>query len=146
VRFWDTSAIAPLLMRENQTAAMLRLYEEDADMFVWWGAPVECVSAIARVEREGGVDALMAADVLDRLHHLSDSWHEIQPVEEVRTLAKRLLRVHPLRAADALQLSAAILAAERTPETMEMVCLDHRLSEAARKEGFVIRAAGEFKV
>jgi len=138
LRFWDTSAIAPLLMREAQTANMLRLYEEDADMFVWWGTPVECISAIARVEREGGMDALMTADVLTRLRQLADVWHEIQPVEEVRTLAKRLLRVHPLRAADALQLSAAILAAERAPESMEMVCLDHRLSEAARKEGFII--------
>jgi len=141
VRFWDTSAIAPLLMREDQTATMLRLYEEDADMFVWWGSIVECVSAVARVEREGGMDALMATRVLDRLHHLADAWHEIQPVEEVRSVAKRLLRVHPLRAADALQLAAAILAAERTPETMNMVCLDHRLSEAARKEGFVICSA-----
>lgn len=138
MRFWDTSAIAPLLLRETQTANMLRLYEEDADMFVWWGASVECVSAIARVEREGGMDALMAADALTRLRRLADAWHEIQPVEEVRTLAQRLLRVHALRAADALQLSAAILAAERMPESLEMVCLDRRLSEAARKEGFII--------
>jgi len=141
MRFWDASAIAPLLLRERHTADLLRLYEEDGGMFVWWGTPVECASAIARVEREGGMDALAAADVLDRLRQLAETWHELQPVEEVRALARRLLRVHSLRAVEALQLAAAILAAERTPESMERVSLDPRLSDAARKEGFFVRGA-----
>jgi hypothetical protein len=46
------------------------------------------------------------------------------------------LRVHPLRAADALQLAAAFVAAERRPSSLEIVTLDQRLAAAARKEGF----------
>jgi len=138
LRFWDTSAVVPLLMQESRTEAMTKLYQEDADIFVWWGTSVECVSAVARVEREGGIDTIMASKILQRLRLLCEGWHEIQPVEELRETARRLLRVHPLRAADALQLAAASLAAEKTPATLDFVCLDNRLSEAARKEGFAV--------
>ncbi len=50
----------------------------------------------------------------------------------------RFLRVHPLRAADALQLAAAFVLADRRPSTLELVTLDDRLAVAARKEGFVV--------
>jgi len=46
--------------------------------------------------------------------------------------------VHPLRAADTLQLPAAFIAAERRPSSLEVVTLDDRLSAAAQKEGFLV--------
>jgi len=59
----------------------------------------------------------------------------------VRTTAIRLLRVHPLRTADALQLGAAIVAAEDHPATLPLLTLDDRLAQAAEREGFaVVRA------
>ena len=75
---------------------------------------------------------------LEHLRQLSASWHEIDPSDEIREAAARFLRVHPLRAADALQLAAAFAAAERRPTSLEMVTLDDRLADAARKEGFVV--------
>jgi len=128
-------------MQEATTTAMVRLYQEDPDMFVWWGTEVECVSAITRVERERDITTTLIAELLKRLDELAAGWYEIQPVVELKSLARRLLRVHPLRAADALQLAAACLAAEKNPATLPFVCLDHRLSEAARKEGFAVRSA-----
>jgi uncharacterized protein len=46
--------------------------------------------------------------------------------------------VHPLRSADALQLAASFAAAERRPMSLELVTLDNRLGNAARKEGFTV--------
>ncbi|MFZ1888102.1 MAG: hypothetical protein WAU33_08715 [Candidatus Binataceae bacterium] len=46
------------------------------------------------------------------------------------------MRSHPLRAADALQLGAAIVAAEEEPMSLEFVTLDRKLADAAAKEGF----------
>ncbi|MEO8714683.1 MAG: hypothetical protein ABI369_06695 [Acetobacteraceae bacterium] len=46
--------------------------------------------------------------------------------------------MHPLRAADALQLSAAFIAAERRPASLQVVTLDERLADAMRKEGFAL--------
>jgi predicted nucleic acid-binding protein len=48
----------------------------------------------------------------------------------------RFLRVHPLRAADALQLAAAFTAAERRPSSLAFVCMDEKLLAAAKREGF----------
>jgi len=46
-----------------------------------------------------------------------------------------LLRIHPLRAADSLQLAAALTVAEQEPSSLSFVCLDQRLAEAAIREG-----------
>jgi hypothetical protein len=69
---------------------------------------------------------------------LANSWHEVDPSESVREVAIRFLRVHPLRSADALQLAAAFVAAQRRPASLELVTLDDRLGAAARKEGFAV--------
>ena len=91
---------------------------------------------MARLERGALLDVKGATLALDRLKQLAEGWHEIEPSEVVRENALRFLRVHSLRAADALQLAAAFLAAERRPSSLEVVTLDERLADAARKEGF----------
>jgi uncharacterized protein len=138
VKFWDASAIVPLLVQEPATRRMQALAARDTDLLVWWGSQVECISALSRVERTGALDLKRAALAVDRLAQLADVWHEIEPSEIVRESAIRFLRVHPLRAADALQLGAAFVAAERRPASLQVVTLDKRLADAARKEGFVL--------
>lgn len=48
------------------------------------------------------------SQALSLLTALAAIWTEIQPAERVRNGARRLLRVHPLRAANAMQLAAAL--------------------------------------
>jgi predicted nucleic acid-binding protein len=136
VKFWDASAIVPLVVGETTTRALQGLAAADPALLVWWGTAVECASAIARLERERALEPREAADAFDRLTQLADGWHEVEPSEGLREAAVRFLRVHALRAADALQLAAAFVAAERRPSALELVTLDDRLAAAARKEGF----------
>ena len=110
----------------------------DPAILVWWATEVECASAIARLERDGVLEDAAVVQAFDRLRHLARAWHEVDPTDAVRESAVRFLRVHPLRAADALQLAAAFIAAERRPSTLELITLDDRLATAARKEGFVL--------
>jgi predicted nucleic acid-binding protein len=138
VRFWDASAIAPLLVAEPSTRDLQALAAKDPGMLVWWGSEIECVSALARLERDGALSLQAIALALKRLGQLAAGWHEVDPSDAVREAAVRFLRVHPLRAADALQLAAAFLGAERRPASLEIVTLDDRLAAAARKEGFVV--------
>ena len=138
MRFWDASAIVPLVMAEPTTGALQKLAAADPAMLVWWATTVECTSAIARLERDGGLDPPAAHAAFDRLKRLADGWHEVDATDAVREAALRLLRVHPLRAADALQLAAAFVAAERRPSSLELITLDERLAAAARKEGFAV--------
>jgi predicted nucleic acid-binding protein len=138
VKFWDASAIVPLLVSEASTRRLQVLAAGDSSMLVWWGSEVECVSALARLEREGALDVQAMALALGRLRQLTAGWHEVEPGDAVRETAARFLRVHPLRAADALQLAAAFLAAEQRPASLEVVTLDDRLGAAARREGFAV--------
>jgi len=142
VRFWDVSAIIPLLIDEPTRAPLLKVLGEDPEILAWWGTTVEIASALARREREQLLAAEEVEAALATVHQLADSWHEIVPSTSVRRTAERLLRTHPLRAADSLQLAAALVAADHDPTTLEVVCLDARLATAARREGFkVIRDA-----
>ncbi len=138
MRFWDASAVVPLLVAEPTTAGAQALAAGDPVLLVWWGTEVECASAIARLERDGALDGPSATVAFDRLRQLAAGWHEVDPGDAVREAAVRFLRVHPLRAADALQLAAAFVAAEGRPASLELVTLDDRLSAAARKEGFAL--------
>ena len=140
MKFWDSSALVPLLTSQPATKSLESLYAADAHLIVWWVTPVECVSGLSRLERERGITTRELSTALERLTRLSKSWDEIQPNPRLRDLALRLLRSHPLRAADAMQLAAGIVASEHNFATLPFVCLDNRLAEAAAKEGFQIVA------
>ena len=138
MKFWDASAIVPLLMTEATTKAVQAIALTDQAMLVWWGTEVECASAIARLERDGALEDAEVTEAFDRLKRLADGWHEVDASDSIREAAVRFLRVHPLRASDAMQLAAAFVAAERRPSSLELVTLDERLAAAARKEGFAM--------
>lgn len=147
MRFWDASAIVPLLVSETSSRALQPLTKRDPTMLVWWASEVECASALAWIERDGALDPRDVAQVFGRLRQLSRAWHEIEPSDLIRQAAVRFLRVHPLRAADALQLAAADAAAEHRPASLDIVTLDERLALAASKEGFsVVDAQGLSRV
>lgn len=138
VRFWDTSALVPLLVDQSSSPAVTRAFAADPDAVVWWATGVECSSALARLEREQALAGEEMVRAVDRLDKLAASWREIQPADSMRRTAVRLLRVHQLRAADALQLAAARTASEDRPEALPFVTLDDRLALAAQREGFEV--------
>lgn len=126
----------PLLFQEAASRELRALHRSDPELVVWWATELECVSAIARRQREGAVTQGAAARALARLDELRRAWAEVEALAAIRRTARRLLRVHVLRAADAVQLAAAIAAADGRPDLLLFVCLDQRLNEAAQREGF----------
>ena len=88
------------------------------------------------------MSAASLTEALRRLRALSSGWQEVQPLEAVKETAIRLLRVHDLRAADSLQLAAAIVASEHRSSSLGFVCFDERLAAAARREGFNVIVPG----
>jgi len=134
--FWDTSAIIPVLLPEPRSAALTEALAADREVTVWWGTPVECLSAIYRRHRESPVPAPLLTEALSRLRALVEDADAVSPTDEVRRRAGRLVAAHPLRTADALQLGAALVWCEEQSHGEGFVCLDDRLREAARREGF----------
>ncbi len=138
MRFWDTSALASLSSDEVRSPFARAILQDDDRMVVWWGTPVEFVSMLARHERTGNLTSSEFSEHFRYLKALSAGWVEIQPSPSLRRLAQRLLRTHPLRAADALQLAAALTAADGDPTTLGFVCFDRRLNQAAEREGLEV--------
>ena len=136
MKFWDSSAIIPLCVKEPMTDTMLSHVKEDVHLVVWWGSAIECCSSLARLRRDGIITEKQEDLLRDLLHRMEERWTSVAPTDEVRSHARRLLLRHPLRAADAMQLAAALVWADGNPDQRGFVCLDQRLREAARSEGF----------
>ena len=138
MKFWDSSAIIPLCLKEPASETIRTLAKSDEDIIVWWGTKVECLSALSRRRREGSISADAERRARNALKALASAWSEVQPREIVRQRSERLLMVHPLRAADSLQLAAALVWSEDRPQGLEFISLDKNLCEAAFKEGFTV--------
>jgi hypothetical protein len=138
MRYWDTSAIVPLLVAESGSARARALVEADPVIATWAWTRVEIASAIERRARAGAWSASERREALARFAELADAWDEVTDVLAVRGRAIPLLARHPIRAADAAQLGAAVLVADGDPTNLPFVCFDARLAMAAEREGFAV--------
>jgi hypothetical protein len=138
MRYWDACAVLPLLVEETSTPTMALHLRDDGAMAVGWLTRVECWSALARLARDGDLDEGGLARAAGLLAEAAERWTEVPPLERVREQGIRLLRVHPLRAADALQLASALVLCDFEPRALPFVTLDARLANAARREGFEV--------
>jgi predicted nucleic acid-binding protein len=136
MRFWDSSAIVPLLLEEPSSEMVRSLLRADAVMVAWRLAGTEVVSALWCRRRGDELDESARRFAEERLTLLESHWTCVEDATHVDRRARRLLAVHPLRAADALHLAAALIACDERSDVLPFVTLDDRLAEAARREGF----------
>lgn len=139
--FWDSSALVPLLIPEPRSPELAALLASEPKMAMWWSTPLECQSAIYRRHREVPLPEPAIDQALDRLRQLVDDADTIDPSGALRNRAARLIATHALRAADALQLAAALAWYDERPRQAGFVCLDRRLRDAAVAEGFQVLPA-----
>lgn len=142
MRFWDSSALVAALANEPASPHVVPLLRSDPSVVVWWATPVECASAVARRHREGVVTARQLEVFLRSVREAGEAWQVVVPGAAIRDAAIRLLKVHPIRAGDALQLAAALAWADGRPSACDFVTLDDRLASAAGLEGLTVLPAG----
>lgn len=138
MRFWDTSAAVPLLVHEPASARCDRWLAEDAELALWTLTPVEVSSALFRLVREGALAERAALQAEARIERLVRASAVVIDIDGVKARARRLLRVHQLRVADALQLGAALAWAADEPAGRILITFDDRLALAAAREGFAL--------
>lgn len=136
MRYWDSSALVPLLVSEPRTADVQPLLKEDPAIATWWGTPVECLSALARAKREGDLNGEAFLTARERFDRIMAELDFVTPSRVLRDRALRLLNLHPLRAGDALQLASALRWSQDQTRGVGLVSLDSRLRDAATAEGF----------
>jgi predicted nucleic acid-binding protein len=136
VRFWDSSALLPLLSEEAFSSVAANLLRDDGGVVAWWGTWLECSAAVSRLRRENKPDESGEEEARAALDRMADNWVERRPNDDTRLLAMLISRYHPLKAADALHLAAALRWCEGGTRSTGFVCLDSRLRRAARSGGF----------
>ena len=136
--FWDASGLVPLCCFQSQTAEATKTARIYARQVTWWATPVEVASSFSRLRREANLTHEGKQQALNRLAYLRSRWTEVQPTNEVRETAERLLNVHKLRAADALQLAAALVWCSHQPRGRHFIGADGDLANAAEAEGFTV--------
>ena len=139
--YWDTSALVKLFVEEIDSGRLRALAQQDAEPSTSWLTRIECWSALARLAREGVLTPAQSAEVRQALAQFYMGMNEIEMSEPLRAQAGRLLRIHPLRAGDAIHLVAALVWAGPNPDGQGFVCLDERLGRAAALEGFWVLPA-----
>ena len=143
MRYWDASALVPLVIAQPDSRRAREWLREDDHLVTWGWTRVEIASAIERLTRDGRISRQQRRAALDAFDGLASRWDEVTDVLAVRSRALRLLARHPLRAADAGQLGAAILIQEQVPGPLAFLCLDRRLALAAEREGLRVPAAAD---
>ena len=140
MRYWDASALVPLVVSQPESKLARGWLAADESIVTWVWTRTEIVSAIERWAREGLIDRRERRSSLEEFDRLAVDWDEVGDILAVRSRALRLLARHPLRAADAGQLAAAILIQEQIPGPLSFMCFDRRLALAAEREGLRIPA------
>ena len=138
MRYWDTSALVPLFVAEPTTDAARSWLHEDGVIATWAWTRVEITSAVERRTRDGDLSREQRRSIMSRLDGFSATWHEVVEMLAVRSRSMSVLARHPLRAADAAQLGAALHVQEQLGAPLQFVSLDRRLAEAAEREGLAV--------
>jgi predicted nucleic acid-binding protein len=140
-RFFDTSAFVALLRDEPSTATVVGL---DASAREVYGSQIlfaKSITAIHRWMREGHLSGSDRDFLRERLNQNLMRFR-IQPIDDrVNASVVIFTEKYPLRAADAIQLASWSVLQAALDEQIAFVCLDHRLREAAVREGGVVEPA-----
>jgi predicted nucleic acid-binding protein len=139
IAFWDASALVPLCTQQNATSRAIELYES-YEMTVWWGTAVEIASALARLVRTRRINPSEWAEARRLADRLAAAWSVVEPSDPLRALGIQVVNRYDLRAADALQLAAALEWCEGAPHGRTLISADSRLREAALLAGFDAKA------
>lgn len=138
MRFWDSSALVAIAVEEKATRPVRSLLREDPELMVWILSEVEISSALWRRRRAGEMTEVVRAEAQRQMDLIASNAVTVADVSAVVRRARRLLASHTIRAADAMQLAAALLACENEPNRLPFVTIDDRLADAAAREGFTV--------
>ncbi len=134
--FWDSSALVPLCTNEPRSILAGRLWKMFPQKFVWWETSIEICSALARINRENKITTQQRLNAEKRLEILERIWIEIQPNSRIKELAKIFPAQHNMKAADSLQLAAALVWCNEKPRGKDFVSGDEHLIKIAQTVGF----------
>lgn len=138
MRFWDSSALVPLVLEEARSPACRAAARSDQDVIVWMFTETEVLAAIQRARLVNRIDDTQLAVAERRVEQLSRAWRVVADASSVQLEARAVIRRHKMRAADSLQLAAARVWSNGRFKGKGFVVADHGLASAAAADGFAV--------
>jgi predicted nucleic acid-binding protein len=139
LRFWDSSALVPLVLEEARSPTCRATARGDRDAIVWMFTETEVLAAIHRARLANRLSDDEVGTAERRLERLARAWKVVVDAPTVQKEAREVIRRHRIRAADSLQLAAALLWAKGRPKGRGFVVADHDLALAATADGFDVK-------
>src|SRR5437870_4971740 len=134
--FLDSSALLKRYRQETGSQWMLQLTQTSDRIVISRLAQLEVTAAIVRRARQAGNTPQQVAAALASLNReIAEMFEVIELAGPVIPQATALTKTHALRAADAIQLSCAMLARPEPSADYYRVSADDELNTAAAAEG-----------
>ncbi|PWU13136.1 MAG: hypothetical protein C5B49_15160 [Bdellovibrio sp.] len=137
--YWESSALVASLIAEKETNRV-RLYSintGDLRSYTAIITPLEVESAIQRRLKEQSISSKLADKTRLSITEFRQQAYLIVADQNVLDIALHIQKIYRLRVADALQLASARAGTEN-PSKVHFLCLDEKLNEAAKREGFKV--------
>ncbi|HUP23399.1 MAG TPA: type II toxin-antitoxin system VapC family toxin [Thermoanaerobaculia bacterium] len=138
--FLDASALVKRYVEEDRSCVVREVFQVGVPVAISRQSIAEVATALCRRCRDGD---LLPADrdaVLDALALDESTFHVVELTDDVTRESIQLLRRHPLRAGDAVQLASCVVLARELGTELRFVAFDDSLSRAARSEGLTVIA------
>ncbi|MCB1055112.1 MAG: type II toxin-antitoxin system VapC family toxin [Acidobacteria bacterium] len=141
IRFFDASALVKRYIAEEHSATVEQWFSSGT-AFSSRLSEVEIASALARRCRDGDITAKERDQILGRLYDdLERALYVVELQPAVLQAAVVLIKRHPLRSGDAIQLASALsLRRAGAASPVEFAVFDGKLSTAAQAEGLEVLA------
>jgi hypothetical protein len=139
--FVDTSAIAKRYLVETGAAWMRGLCVRSSRNVIVISAltTIEFLSLLARQQRERRLTPAQVATLENAfMIDYRDEYLSVPLEDPVLSHRRHLVKRHPLRPPDAIQLASAIFVANFLNEPLTFICADMSLLTAAQAEGFAV--------
>ncbi len=135
--YFDASALVKKYIEETGSGVVQDLLQASLPATSRYTA-LEVISAVSRRCRSGDLSSAERDRIADDLDRDVEAMYIVEVVGEVISTASRLLRRHPLRAADTLQLASASVVQQKLDGSIQFISFDRRLNQAASREGLSI--------
>ena len=135
ILYLDTSALIKKYFKESHSNEVISKWREATEIITSSVTFAETMAAFYRKKREANLRNKVFAKIVDSFQLDWDSFIRVEVNEDLNQPITTIISKHPLRGFDAIHLVSALIVYEKDPENFLFICYDHKLTQAAKKEG-----------
>ncbi|MBI5526803.1 MAG: type II toxin-antitoxin system VapC family toxin [Deltaproteobacteria bacterium] len=134
--YFDTSALIKKYVAEPGSEKIRSLVAKETARYTSKLTFAETCASLARKKREGGLEDRHHRAALNSYLQDWETFVQVELLDDLLPIVRRLVETYPLRGADAVHLASAIWIRDKIGEAVTFAASDKVLNAAATGEGF----------